>query len=195
MPLTSGAKRSFARYVRALTRQASAIYRAAGIPLARRTVVLSLDIAVDENPRDATAEMMRGVPVLGVCVALTMVIRQDDRERIAGAAAGKQQVQVQDELFPRATDLVLGDVTELLNSLPPLRGVALQAVRVGLVYPDDERPNPEPDAVPALMDFARRGDKAGFTDLARAVGVAVDELEAMWAGTLARLAREPKGGA
>jgi len=41
----------------------------------------------------------------------------------------------------------------------------------------------------AFLDFARRGDRASFMDLAAALGIPGWEHEAMWNGTVARLGR------
>jgi hypothetical protein len=47
----------------------------------------------------------------------------------------------------------------------------------------DELPR---DTSETLVDLARAGDEATFRDLARAVGVAPDQIDALWRGTLAR---------
>jgi hypothetical protein len=45
----------------------------------------------------------------------------------------------------------------------------------------------EPEQLEALLDLARRGDRATFGDLARALGVSREDVDALWTGTRERL--------
>jgi len=74
----------------------------------------------------------------------------------------------------RLTDDELAQIAEVLASISPAAALGFR----------DESPG---DHVETLLDLARAGDEATFKELARSLGVAPARLDALWAGTVARL--------
>jgi hypothetical protein len=69
-----------------------------------------------------------------------------------------------------------------------------RAVEAALVPGLGAHTTTDADLVATLVEYARKGDEAGFRALAQMRGVPVDALAALWAGTVARLGGARGGG-
>ena len=73
----------------------------------------------------------------------------------------------------RSYGIAVEDVIEAFASIGPADALGFR----------DELPR---DSIDTLVDLARAGDEVTFRDLARSLGIAPDEIDALWRGTLAR---------